>query len=52
MSEITDLKTRHDKADKFSKQFKNTKYESGEAQSSVVDLCRVFGLKSPSKKRL
>ncbi len=44
MSEITDLKSLHDKADKFSKQFENAKYESGEAQKFINGLCDVYGI--------
>ncbi len=46
MSEITDLKTLHDRADKFSKEFENAKYEMGEAQNFMRGLCEVYGINS------
>ena len=44
MSEISDLKSLHDRADKFSKIAVDFKYEMKEAQKFITGLCEVYGI--------
>ena len=44
MSEISDLKSLHDRADKFSKIAANYKYEMGDSQKFINGLCEVYGI--------
>ena len=46
MSEITDLKSLHDRADMFSKHYADASYESGQAQNFMRGLGEVYGISS------